>query len=240
MLPLAGRYTESEADGSEYHQSWTVLWPFFSGERGTERRRLHCPWPIVQIERDATARKLREKVYVWPLYGTCKTADRRKRFALWPFLQQWKSGTPQSGSKTSCLMPFYWASDRVENGTTVDRYRRVWPLARLEAGPTGSELRLLSLWPGRRTLPIERNYAPFWTLYRLRRTDTTTEHEALWGLWQLRRQAGGRRTFSLFPFVDVARDAESSDVSIFKGLAGWGRTGRTQHRRFLWFLRWSN
>ena len=140
----------------------------------------------------------------------------------------------------ACVMPFYWASDRVEDGVRVASYRHLWPLAKFEAGRDASELRVLSLWPGRRAKPIERNYAPFWTLYRVRRTGVGSEHETLWGLWRLRRGEDRARRFSLFPLVEVNRDEEDSEVSILKGLAAWGKTGRTKHRRVLWFIRWNN
>ena len=82
-----------------------------------------------------------------------------------------------------------------------------------------TRFRTLELWPLRNTLGVERNWTPYWTLYRRSNTNGEVGHHVLWGLY--------RQT----------RSPEQFEWSLLKGFVGYKRTEGKRRFRFLfmWF-----
>jgi hypothetical protein len=243
LWPLYGRYVHRDAAGTPRHQSWTCLWPFFSGESGPERERLYAPWPFYR--RDLAAGKPEaeaDKLQLWPFYGRQRQWHRESSYILWPF---WLDGRFVGGdteATTRGRLLLYWESTGRQraNGHPAWQYRLLWPLWSQDRQGDAATTRVLALWPARRADAIERNYAPFWTLYRQERHGEGVSHELLWGLLQWRRQTPDAALgWSCFPLAEYRR-APAGDFScnLFKGLAGWGRRGGHGTGRALWFIRW--
>jgi hypothetical protein len=67
---------------------------------------------------------------------------------------------------------------------------RVWPFFTRVRRPGVSHFRALELNPVRHSGGIERNWAPFWTLYERSSLGGVVEHDALWGIINFRVSAG--------------------------------------------------
>jgi hypothetical protein len=150
-------------------------------------------------------------------------------------------------------MPFIYYQSKAEPGGAASgemdrpgavvshRYVKFWPLVSYHREDTVMRLRVLALWPGCDAGPVERNYAPLWSIYSRRRSGGDVEDELLWGLCSYRRNTGGAMRFSLFPVFEIERDPEDGDRtrwSLLKGLIGWERRELNKRRRLLYWIRW--
>ncbi len=99
--------------------------------------------------------------------------------------------------------------------------------------------RMLDLWPFKHSGPIERNLAPFWTLYRREAAGDLWESELLWGLYRHRTRADCERYVSLFPLFTWHRDDAGSNrsFSILKGLIGYESGDEGRRLQLLYLLR---
>ena len=61
-------------------------------------------------------------------------------------------------------------------------------IRKLERVGDQSRFRTLLLWPLRHTAPVEREYAPLWTIYQHTRAGANTDDEVLWGLFRHQRR----------------------------------------------------
>ena len=101
--------------------------------------------------------------------------------------------------------------------------------------------RTLELWPGPNPAPVERSWAPLWTLADYRAKEGRSELDVLWGLYRQRCEADGSRSFSAFPLWDHDRSEPRGERhwSFLKGLLAWDRTPGERRLRFLWLGSWS-
>ena len=177
-----------------------VLPPFFSHAETDKEERWRMPWPFVETHRTPTSMKRS----FWPLYGCTEGKDERRQYAAWPIY--WRSSWESAKRRTerTRLFPFYasettYQKDKDGLEYEAEQYTRVWPLYAREATPEDSRFRMLELNPIRHSGGIERNWAPFWTLYeREARAGRTPAHDVLWGIL---KWGGG---------AEAARDAKGA------------------------------
>ena len=253
VLPFAGRGRQTDVDGKVVQKSWTVLWPFFSGEsctlNGAEKDRLYCPWPFVRLEKANVKDGWENKRNYWPVYGREQKVGRTTGYILWPFWSQGEAVTGATARRTwSALIPLWWSSElwrtdaaRPQAAPTLENnFKQIWPLFSYDRELATSRLAVLALWPRRAPDGVSRNYAPFWTLYSREKTGGQIRHEALWGWWKLAYNAPQPLRWSLAPFAEYRREDANGGwtLSLGKGLLGWSRTNGEKHGRALWFIKW--
>ena len=248
LFPLCGRIDLNSQKG------WMLLPPFFQHIRGEQLTRTYCPWPFFQRETG-----VREKFVLWPLYGYRKDGLLERRNWLWPFVRREQNEWGRKKTVRWNLVPLYAsltesekvpplapqaaeaagaapAAPRVTGNRT-----KLWPVfsRRYDLDENTYRLRLLDLWPGPHPPPVERSWAPLWTVldYRVRGTDS--DLDAFWGLYRDTRRADGARAFSCFPLWRHERTAADAARrwSVLKGLLAYDRTATNRQVRFLWLGR---
>ncbi len=251
LFPLCGRVNLDSQKG------WMFLPPLFQHIRGDQLTRTYCPWPFYQRETG-----VREKLYLWPLYGWRKDGPMERRFWLWPLVIHERSERGFKKLNRWSVIPFYNNVTQSENPSPTGRREakapeaaaapagppkvtanrvKLWPLySRLhDLGAETYRLRLLDLWPSGHPPPVERSWAPLWTVldYRVRGKDS--DLDVLWGLYRDTRRDGGARSVSLFPLWRHERTGEDSARrwSVLKGLMAYDRTATNRQVRFLWLGR---
>lgn len=239
LLPLAGRYAEDADGDTPGNRAWTVLWPFFSGATNAHGGHLSCPWPFVQFAAsDQPGRRVRKR-HFWPAYGTTERAAAHEWFALWPFLRGRSENLADEGERERLwVLPLYWSTRTHRQGETIESYRRFWPFfSTTRHGADTLQFRALDLWPQRNAWPIERNFAPFWTLYQYEQRGASQRHEALWGLFQRSRDETGTR-IAVSPLFRWRRAANGWGATVLGGLLDVQTAEDATHGRLLWFIRW--
>jgi hypothetical protein len=225
-----------------YEETWYVLPPFNRFTRGEHQNTTHILWPFFQYDAGAT-----EKLYFWPLWGTKLQRGSRKTFFLWPLFHF--QGVDQGPTRKTydLALPFYHARDdtavtppRGEDSEVLSRRRNFWPLFSYMRRGEQSGFRMLDLWPFKHSGPIERNLAPFWSLYTREAKGETRESELLWGLYRHRTRGDDERYVSLFPLFSWHRrqgQGIKRDFSILKGLLGFEEGEEGRQWRLLYLLR---
>jgi hypothetical protein len=240
FFPFYGRIDMTDQQGL------MILPPFFRFSRGEDHRVVYCPWPFIQYE---TGRY--EKLFLWPLWGRLQHAGLDRTFFLWPV--GWVSKQVfRDGSRVHSfrVVPVFASRvhvrDRVDPETgesagrdVLKRQWRLWPLCSYGRQGDASRFRLLELWPGGWEGPVERNWAPLWTLYQHTESGDEKEDEALWGLYRHRRDAEGTKRFQVFPLFMYRADSEADSRrwSVLGGLIGRSREGEKKTFRLLYFLK---
>jgi hypothetical protein len=234
LFPLVGRIHR------ENQSSLLVFPPFFRFSSGQHESGYTSPWPFVQ-SRDGRATSF----YLWPLWGWKRFEDRYREFFLWPIGSLERLERPGTSLRRLNVFPFYARETRTPTGDTpptaaTDSDRlRVWPLWSSERRAEAYELKAPVLWPAWDMAPINRNYAPLWTLYREARQGEASEEELLWGLWRHRRESSGATYSSIFPLIQWHNDpseAGGSGWSLLKGLIGYEERDGRSRVRLLYFL----
>lgn len=211
LFPLYG-----QADlGDE--RSWMLLPPFFSWTRNEAQdyRRLRCPWPLVQWER----RGADSAAGLWPLYGERQTAELSRWYALWPIIRSERVTHGSNRVERFHVTPVFYQERRAATAgldeAREDHYWRLWPLLSWSRQGAASRLRVLELTWFRNSQAIERNWAPFWSLFvRRREADGASRNDLLWGLAAWGRQADGGGYFRLLglPLAGAAAPAEGEET----------------------------
>ena len=250
LFPLCGRVNLNSQKG------WMVLPPLFQFIRGDKMSRTFCPWPFYQRETG-----LREKVAVWPLYGWRKDDALERWYWLWPLVVHEKNHWATTHRNRWGVVPFYnnvttsvdiqppvagegdpVAADAAPPPRRVVANRtKLWPVySRVyDLEEQTYRLRLLELWPSGHPAPVERSWAPLWTLLDYRAHGEQSDLDVLWGLGRYTRREEDARAFSLFPLWRHERaEAEGARRwSVLKGLLAYDRTAKTRQVRFLWLGR---
>lgn len=218
LFPVCGR---AETDNE------STLWllpPFFRFTEGTKEDRLFCPWPFIQTKES----EQHDKFYVWPLWGRDRYEGgiKHRTFALWPFL--WSERTEQAHlTKTRRMaLPFlysergYLREEGVpkEDEKLVSNYWKIWPLMSWQREGTTSRFRLLELWPLKDSPPVERNWAPLWTLFKRTHDDGVVRKQLLWFLWQSEQET----------------EAERSEWALLRGLLSYKKNSDDRQVRLFW------
>ncbi|MFA5689342.1 MAG: hypothetical protein WC959_09390 [Kiritimatiellales bacterium] len=221
LFPLYGR-AKTEIESTHW-----IVPPFFRFTDGEKQDKVYCPWPFFQRVTDERCSKL----YVWPVWGRREyhRGEDRRTFFLWPVFFSGRQKEADLIYIRHRVVPVFFFEKSVLCDETValdecpevSRYWHVWPLMSHRRTGTSSRFRLLELWPVRDTPPVERNWAPLWTLYR--RTDDagTISTDTLWFLWHSEKKpADGEKEWSLL-----------------RGLAAYKKDTENRQVRLLWFLR---
>lgn len=245
LFPLFGFTKLSDQIG------WSFLPPVFSFSHSRKHKELNSPWPFVQYASGSY-----EKLWLWPLWGTAAAEHGRTSFALWPVVSWSKTDRRGYVLRRLSVVPLIWyetksASSPVSSSSrrimsepgprreVIDRYFKLWPLMSYCREGEAAHFRMLDLWPTKRLDPVERNMAPFWTLYSHERVGDTREDELLWGLFRYRRNGKGLRKLSLFPLISTDRSIDRREWSFLLGLAGYKREGLRKTYRLLYFIKFS-
>jgi len=175
----------------EREQQRMVLPPFFTWAKTDKRERWHMPWPFVKIDDSDTERK---RIF-WPFYGQALGEDRTYYSGGWILFTYEDMRLKGQRFERTRLFPFYVHETTYRNDSNGkemerDNYLRLWPFFTWQRTPNYSHLRTLELNPIRYAGGIERNWAPFWTFYERSETEEEIEHDALWGILNLRYTNG--------------------------------------------------
>jgi len=227
----------------ETEQTRLFLPPLIRFTRSERQELTYCPWPFYQrMSGDI------DKLYYWPLWGRKDMPGVKSRFVLWPLFRWVTIDRGDTESRHFIQWPFVRheadraqeaGSDEEEEEGVSRRYLKLWPLALYQRDGDRVRYRMPDLWPRKYVGPLERNFAPLWTLYDYRRHGEGTETEALWGVYRSSRRKDGSRTISLFPFFSSSRRTGAVDErkwSLFHGLVGFRRTGTQKRWRLLYFF----
>ena len=174
-----------------------VLPPFFSYAETASGRRWRLPWPLFERE-ETTARA---RLSIWPFweqvrgfaYGTRAEEERTWRVG-WKLVERTELTTARTRETRLSVFPFFtwerrWTKAASEGAPAVlsSSYLRVWPLWRAETEKGRTRSRTLELMPIRHGEGVERNWAPFWSLWeRDERPDGRTRHSLFFNFisWQ--------------------------------------------------------
>ena len=248
LFPLCGRVDLNSQKG------WMLLPPFFQHIRGEQLTRTACPWPFFVRETG-----VRERLALWPLFGFYKDGALERRYWLWPIVANERNEWGRKKVRRWSVTPFYNCVSASEHPLPSERKAaeaagralpeprvtgnrtKLWPVfSRIyDLDEKTYRLRLLDLWPGPHPPPVERSWAPLWTVldYRVRGPDS--DLDLLWGLYRDTRREEGARAVSLFPVWrhERAGGDAARRWSVLKGLIAYDRTATSRQVRFLWLGR---
>lgn len=257
LIPPLFRWSRNEAGVREVRCPWPFiqyasgpvdqlyLWPLWGRKRSGPVRRTFYLWPIGSSEtieqQDATVER-------WRLFPLLSSEVRRE-----PSVAE-RAGESRSPPRADTALP---AAPRPEETRLAGpssptraaksseppeakaRYFQLWPLVDYERQGDHARWRTLSLWPSRGMAPVERNWAPWWTVYRRERKGVTSEQELLWGLFR-RRTAPEDTATSVFPLASWASSPSGRAVSVLGGLVGFRRDDWQRTWRLLYWIRFSH
>jgi hypothetical protein len=228
-------------------------WPLFQYSSG-EVEQCYL-WPLWGRREQGVTRT---GFLLWPLGGTedIRRPDYRlRRLRLVPFVY-YESRTPAAGAAgaepggegpddvpaeaAGTASGTEAVGERRYTGMPSTRYFKLWPLASYLREGDHSRLSALALWPIKRTRGVEKNLAPFWTLYSHTAVGGASEHELLWGLFRRRHGPGGEARTSVFPLAawgGVPGEGGPREWSLLMGLAGYRREGGRREYRLLYLLK---
>jgi hypothetical protein len=226
-------------------ETYMVLPPLIRYTRSATQDRLHGPFPFVQSYDGRV-----HKRYVWPLWGRKSMPGVESGFFLWPFVRWDTTDRGTTIKKHIQGFPFYSRDlvrerpgpDDADSGEIRASYRKVWPLFSYQREGDDSRVRLLELWPFKRRGPVDRNFAPFWTLYKQSSNRTETQSELLWGMYRHHR-GPTHRYVSAFPLVTYEssrNEAPTRSWSLLKGLIGYERKDTRTSFRLLYVIKFGN
>ncbi len=239
LLPFYGRINLTDQD------SHLVLPPFFRHTRGARQNLVLAPWPFVQIGWGEQRR-----FYLWPLYGRLRRPGVASEFALWPLFWRERIDRPGAILRRWKFLPFVSLETetlrRPPPGAPAvrRRYTQIWPLGSYERSGGERRWRGFELLPFRAPPPVERSWAPWWTVFERTIVGDRTDTELLWGVY--RRQTRGDRfaRTSIFPFFEWRGDradpaAPARAWSLLKGFLGVETRNGETRLRVLYFLRFT-
>jgi hypothetical protein len=182
LFPVCGQVDRAK------EQQWLALPPFFSHAKSDSAERWRMPWPF--YERATTAASVKRSY--WPVYGDLQSEDERRWYAAWPLVESFTLTAKGRRTERSRVFPFYVSETVSEPGAdgawlARETYTRLWPFFSRASDEGGTRMRALELSLMRYSGGIERNWAPFWTLYERSERGGAVSHDALWGLFQRRR-----------------------------------------------------
>jgi hypothetical protein len=185
LFPIAGQVAR------EREEQWMAAPPFISHAKTDTTERWRLPWPFVQFQQTGDERSRT----FWPFYSDRLSDETRYFTGGWFLFSREKSNLPSGRVERMRIFPFYvnestYATDKAGAEYERENYLRVWPLFTRVRTPRLSHFRTLELNPIRHSAGIERNWAPFWTLYERSQLDGEVEHDALWGIINFRLPAG--------------------------------------------------
>ena len=197
-------------------EQFLMLPPFFSYAQTPYARRWRLPWPLVDVE--LTTR--RERVSVWPFWegidgfslaqetGKKGTCEERTWRVGWKLVEKTDLETPRTRERRVSVFPFFtwdrtWS--RKDAAEPSSSFLRLWPFYAQHTEKGLTQCQVLELNPIRHAEGIERNWTPFWTLWRYEeKADGRTRHAALFNfIWW---HTGEKKTKEQEPMGPKARD----------------------------------
>ena len=170
----------------ERETQFLFLPPFFSWAQTSGGWRLRTPWPVVDIERLPT----RHRTSVWPLvervegysyFATNRVEESTWRFG-WKIVENTTLLTERTREDVFSFFPIFSYETRRVTGCAnpTASYLRVWPFYERSVVDGCRKERVLDLMPMRHAPAVDRNWAPFWTLWSRRDLpDGRTRHSVL-------------------------------------------------------------
>ncbi len=178
---------------ADTEQGWGVLPPFFRSTRTTDGAHLiRAPWPLFERYTDR-----KESTWkFWRFWGMTHRGTRAGWWFMYPITVSQRQETRNLRVEKFRIWPFYVneaAYEVTEEGERLESsYFKIWPFYMSSYHENeGLKRRVLELFPIRDVAAIERNWAPFWTLYTARQRVGEDEilHELFWGLIWWRTKA---------------------------------------------------
>ncbi len=221
--------------------STTVLWPFFSHHLNREKdgEEWNFPWPLLRISRGSYHSGWR----VLPFHADERVGATRKRWFLWPVYKIEELHTDVVDRRRDRVLYFLFSHLEEEKVPTGDHLRRValWPLFTYTNRNGLKHFRTLALlepfFP--ESGGIERNWAPLWSVYQLKRDGRGNEVSSLfWNLYWKERQ-GESLALELFPLFSFYRNGgDAEEWRLLKGLFSYRQDRGGRNIRLL-YLPWS-
>lgn len=169
FLPLYGQVRRARESQTMF------LPPFLSYAETDSATRWRLPWPLVEVLRS----NVRDRVSVWPFYEGVDSYSYLDRSKSSPEERTWRVGwklVENTRLETKTILeerfsffPFFTSERRfrktVSGMEETSSFLRVWPFysASIENGL--ARRRVLDLIPIRHSGGLDRNWAPFWTLW---------------------------------------------------------------------------
>jgi hypothetical protein len=161
----------------ERESQWMFIPPLFGYAKTPQGDRIRCPWPLFELERTSAKRRLS----VFPLYedvalkryGDGGVDSRVVRFG-WRLVELYR-GT-DGELEESRVFPLW------TKGRGMFRIWPLWSTESLDANGEARRSRFLELFPIRWVESIDRNWAPYWTLYESVSNPIYTDHSLFWGI----------------------------------------------------------
>ena len=194
VIPPFFSYTETDSA-----RRWRLPWPFVDFESTSTRDRISV-WPLWEQIRGysyADRQKVRPEEQTWRVgwkllenteLKTSRTLERR--FNFFPFFtwEEFKvSGSRFNVPSSKLKVPEGNGRGDDEGLELKSSYLRIWPFWSSETERGRTRSRTLELIPIRHSEGIERNWAPFWSLWEKdERPDGRTRYSLLWNFiaWQ--------------------------------------------------------
>lgn len=236
LTPVMGHVDLSD------QESWALIPPLIRFSTRGRQQLIYAPWPVFQYARGITW-----KFYIWPLAGWKDAHGIQTSFAFWPFAYSTSREHGRGRYTRSKIAPVVfcerWTETRAPDGksrpATVARTFKFWPLVSFKEDRDRLLVRMPSICPFRDYPSIDRNYAPFWTLFTHAKNGEEIEDEFMWGLFQSRRGPARNRT-ELFPlfFFERNRLNKAFEWSLLKGLFARSAGPGGNRYRLLWAFSW--
>lgn len=219
LFPVCGRAKMDQ------ESTWWVIPPFFRFTDGVKQDKLYCPWPFIQRKKS----EQQYMFYVWPLWGEkqFKEGLKHRTFLLWPIFWSEKSTESDLINVRRMAVPFFFSDYAYEQDapaderTNVSTYWKLWPLMSWQRDGETSRFRVLEFWPIKNTAPIERNWAPLWTLYKRMSNEGVVRKDVLWFAWHSEKESSEDR----------------KEWSLLKGLLAYKQQADKRSVRVLYVLR---
>ena len=188
---------------SPRRDSTTVIWPFFT--HITEREKKYAEWQIFGPLFVYARGEGKNTTRIWPLFSHAQNATQESTFYLWPaYLNKRAHGETFDRSRMRLFL-FMYSDTKQKNLETGKSSRRqdFWPLFTRTVDYDGND-RLQIIAPVEPILPfsdsVEREYSPFWSLWRAEKNPTTgtTSQSLLWNLYRRETTPASKNVSLLF------------------------------------------
>jgi len=217
---------------------WAVLWPFISHrvDRNARQEDWWFPWPFLGRR---TGTQVSGRTF-WPLFSTERRPGRRKAGFLWPL--GWYNRTATMGERTSSLriIPLMF-NQHEETDAGKSGAWQLWPLIKYRHAADGqAEAEFPSILPLRYFAAWERNFAPFFRIFKYHRSKQGLQSWRLLGRLVRVDKGPDVRYVEVIPLFKVHSQRTGDGAkrwSILKGFIGCESTGGRRRWQLLYFIR---
>ena len=205
---------------SPLRNSTTVLWPFFTHTIDEEKKyeERDAPWPFVEFAHGEGKTTRR----VWPFYSKARSPTLGNGFFLWPIYKYETIHSDPLDRRRDRILFFLYSDIHEKSMETGASRRRTdfWPFYTWRRDFNGNTrfqmLALLEVW----TLgshKIERDYSPVWAIWRSEKNATTgaRSQSLLWNLYRHETAPDRKKASALFGLYQYRSDAEGKRLKVF-------------------------